>query len=877
MSATNLKNLIAKLNTTCQQALEAAAGVCVARTHYNIEIEHWLLKLLGTENNDLLLILNHYGIVIDTLLQDLQNSLERLKTGNVRAPSLSQSVVDWCREAWLLTTLEYELSQTRSGILLLALLQDDSLARIAQSISRQFAKIPIDSLRTSFFQIIENSTENQHIHSEAGNISLHSAQTKTPALDQYTVDLTEQARQGRIDPVIGRDNEIRQIIDILTRRRQNNPILTGEAGVGKTAVVEGFALRVVKGDVPSSLKDVAIRCLDLGLLQAGAGVKGEFENRLKSVINEIKKSLQPVILFIDEAHTLIGAGGQAGQGDAANLLKPELARGELRTIAATTWSEYKKYFEQDAALVRRFQVIKIDEPSVAQATSMLQGMVAMLEEHHKVRIQNEAISEAARLSDRYLYGRQLPDKAVSLLDTACAKVAISNITTPAAIEDYEHQIAQLKLERSLLLRDKETGIEHVDEFTLIDQNIAKLEDEYLKLQQQWQQERECIQKMHELYQVIVGNMSSTNDTKIDKLALQQQLMELTKKLKEIQGERPLMQPWVDGQVVAEIIGNWTGIPVGRMVRDEIHTLLKLKENLQKRIIGQSHALQAVAESIQTSRAKMTDPRKPIGIFLFVGTSGVGKTETALALAELLYGSQQNLTTINMSEFKEEHKVSTLVGAPPGYVGYGQGGVLTEAVRRRPYSLILLDEMEKAHPGVQDVFYQIFDKGIIRDSEGRDIDFKNTIIIMTSNACSDLITKLCADPETMPDSVGLTEALQPELLKIFKPAFLGRVQIIPYFPLDDINLRKIIELQLSRIKKRIFINHQAEFTYTTHVVDYILQRCQQVETGARTIEHLLNTSLLPELSTKFLLSMADGKKIKTIHIDAKEGGFNYVIH
>lgn len=874
----NLKSLVSKLNPTCQRALEAAAGMCLSRTHYNVEIEHWLLKLLDEPNSDLTLICNHYQIDVDLLKKDLLTSLDHLKTGNGRTPALSQNIVDLCRQAWLLASLEYGIDFCHSGHLLLALLQDEGLARLAKSISKQFNKISADNLQTEMRQLVATSQETTSTAVPTGS-QVSDPKTKTKnqaALDQYTVDLTELARQGKIDPVLGRDHEVRQIIDILTRRRQNNPILTGEAGVGKTAVVEGFALRVVSGDVPPSLKNIIIRRLDLGLLQAGAGIKGEFENRLKSVINEVKSSAQPVILFIDEAHTLIGAGGQAGQGDAANLLKPELARGELRTIAATTWSEYKKYFEQDPALTRRFQVVKVEEPTEASAITMLQGMVDMLEKHHGVHILNEAVNESVRLSSRYLTGRQLPDKAVSLLDTACARVAVAQAATPPTIEDNQRQIEQLETAKRILNHDTDLGISREDQLDDINQQKEQLEIKLKQLNQQWDDERKLIKEMHECYQQIKNYTSASEDNTNKKRELQSHIEVLTNQLQKVQGEFPLMQPWVDEQSVAAVIGGWTGIPVGRMVHNEIDAILTLSESLQHRIIGQTHALQAIGESVKTSRAKLTDPRKPIGVFLFTGPSGVGKTETALALAELLYGSEQNLTIINMSEFKEEHKVSTLVGAPPGYVGYGQGGVLTEAVRRKPYSLLLLDEMEKAHPGVHDIFYQVFDKGIIRDSEGRDIDFKNTLIIMTSNACTDVITKLCNNSKTIPDVDALADSIQPELLKLFKPAFLGRVQIIPFYPLSDENMKKIIELQLRRVQKRIKENHRAELTYHPDVINYILERCNQTETGARTIEHLLNRSLLPELSTHLLTHLAENKTIQGIKVNITDSKFDYEI-
>jgi type VI secretion system protein VasG len=701
-------------------------------------------------------------------------------------------------------------------------------------------------------------------------------------LDQYTVDLTERAKSGKIDPVLGRDAEIRQIIDILTRRRQNNPILTGEAGVGKTAVVEGFALRIAADDVPPDLRGVSLRSLDLGLLQAGAGMKGEFENRLKSVIDEVKSSTKPIIMFIDEAHTLIGAGGAAGQNDAANLLKPALARGEMRTIAATTWAEYKKYFERDPALTRRFQVVKVEEPTEPVAVDMMRGLVGTLEKHHKVRILTEGIEEAVRLSRRYIPSRQLPDKAVSLLDTACARVAMSQNATPAAIEDGRRQLTLIATDMDILEREGAIGTDHAERLKDLKDRKAHLEADLVKLEERWKAEAELVKKIRALHDQITTAFdaekkgdAAAKDKPVDADALRKDLATQEEALKKLQGESPLLKVTVDGQAVAEVVANWTGIPVGRMMSDEIRTVLNLKDRLEERVIGQSHALEAIAQTVWTSRARLSDQRKPIGVFMMVGTSGTGKTETALALADLLYGGEQNMTVINMTEFKEEHKVSMLLGSPPGYVGYGEGGVLTEAVRRRPYSVILLDEIEKAHPGVQDVFFQVFDKGMMKDGEGRDIDFKNCIIIMTSNAGTDLIHKLFADPETAPDAAGLGEALRPELLKSFKPAFLGRTAIVPYFPLSDDVIKKIVELNLNRIKKRYAEGYRATFTWSPALVDSIAARCKEVESGARNIEHILSRGMLPGLSALVLGRLADGKAIGTVKVDVdKDGGFTY---
>jgi type VI secretion system protein VasG len=879
MAGIDLKSLVGRLNDPSRRALEAAAGLTLSRTHYNVEIEHWLLKLADMADGDVAAILRHFEADHGRFLVDLNRSLDRMKTGNARAPSLSPDIVDLVKQAWLLASVEHGLSRVRSGHLLWALVADETLARRARDASGQLLRIQPDVLKRDFAAITAGSAEAASAMLAAERPAGAAEADGTPrpgssaALDQFTIDLTARAKAGEIDPVLGRDTEIRQVVDILTRRRQNNPILTGEAGVGKTAVVEGFALRISQGDVPPALKDVVVRTLDLGLLQAGAGVRGEFENRLKSVIEEVKASPRPTIVFIDEAHTLIGAGGAAGQGDAANLLKPALARGELRTIAATTWAEYKKYFEKDAALTRRFQVVKIDEPSEPLAIAMVRGMVDTLEKHHRVRILDEAVVEAVRLSARYIPSRQLPDKAVSLIDTACARVAMSQSAIPAPIEDRQRRLALIDTEVGILDREMASGADHAARKTELIEERAKLATELEELKARWEKEKA-------LAADIAATRSAIEDAActVDKDAPRQKLAALTSELRALQGEQPLIFPVVDGQAVAEIVESWTGIPAGRMQSDEIRTVLDLKQAMERRIVGQAHALEAVAQAIRTSRAKLTDPRKPIGVFLMVGTSGTGKTETALTLADLLYGGEQNMTVINMSEFKEEHKVSLLMGSPPGYVGYGEGGVLTEAVRRRPYSVVLLDEMEKAHPGVQDVFYQVFDKGMMKDGEGRDIDFKNTVIIMTSNAGTDLISKLFADPETAPDAAGLAEALRPELMKYFKPAFLGRVTLVPYFPLSPEVIRQIVELQLGRIQRRVFDSYRAGFSYEPGLVETIAARCTESASGARNIENILSRTLLPELSADVLSRLAEGESIGTVSVGmSPSGSFQYTIN
>ncbi|MBS0644708.1 MAG: type VI secretion system ATPase TssH [Proteobacteria bacterium] len=873
----DLKSLIGRFNDHCRRALEAAAGLTLSRSHYNVEIEHWLLKLTEPVNTDLRLIFRHFEVDEGRFLADLNASLDRLRTGNARPPGLSPDIIDAAKQAWLLASVEHGLARLRSGHVLWALLSDQVLARRTLDISGQLRRIQPDVLQRDFAAILDGSDEAASARSIA-EAATPDATTASPlggttaVLDQYTINLTARARAGKIDPIVGRDTEIRQVIDILTRRRQNNPILTGEAGVGKTAVVEGFALRIALGDVPDALKGVIVRTLDLGLLQAGAGVKGEFENRLKSVIEETRASPQPIILFIDEAHTLIGAGGGAGQNDAANLLKPALARGELRTIAATTWAEYKKYFEKDAALTRRFQVVKVEEPEEGVAIAMVRGLVGMLESHHKVRILDEAITQAVRLSARYIPSRQLPDKAVSLIDTACARVGMSQTAVPAPIEDLQRRLALIDAEIGILNREVASGAAHATRILELEEERRNAADRLAALEARWADERALAERIAATRAALEAAPQAD-----EALARRTSLNELSGQLRSLQGDQPLIFPVVDGQAVAAIVENWTGIPAGRMRADEIRTVLQLQQAMGKRIIGQPHALEAIAQSIHTARARLTDPRKPIGVFLMVGTSGVGKTETALALADLLYGGEQNLTTINMSEFKEEHKVSLLMGSPPGYVGYGEGGVLTEAVRRRPYSVLLLDEMEKAHPGVQDIFYSVFDKGAMKDSEGRDIDFKNTVIIMTSNAGTDLITRLFADPETAPDAAGLAEALHPELLKYFRPAFLGRVTLVPYFPLSDDIVRQIVDLQLGRIRQRVWDSYRAAFEYSPGVAELVAARCKEGSSGARNVENILSRTLLPELSAQVLARLAGGEGVSRIVIDAQPtGSFQYTV-
>jgi type VI secretion system protein VasG len=882
MVAVDLKSVVGRLSEVGRRQLEAAAGLTLSRSHYNVEIEHVLLKLVEAAGSDITAILRKREVDAGRVGAELTRALDRLRTGNARAPALSPDIVTWLREAWLIASLEANAARIRSGHLLAALLSDDALARALKDSSPTLSALPADAIRRNLAELSAGSEEGAQAEAAAAA----APGTAAPAgeaprgggpLEQFCTDLTAQAKAGRIDPILGRDAEIRQMVDILTRRRQNNPILTGEPGVGKTAVVEGLALRIAAGDVPAALKNVKLMSLDLGLLQAGAGVKGEFENRLKGVIDTVKASPTPIVMFIDEAHTLIGAGGQAGQNDAANLLKPALARGELRCVAATTWAEYKKYFEKDAALTRRFQVVKVEEPSEPLAMAMLRGLVKTLEKHHGVRILDEAIEDAVKLSARFIPSRQLPDKGVSLLDTACARVAMSQASVPAPVEDRIRRIELVATELGAIGRELATGADHAARIAALEADRDKAQAELDALNARWEQEKALVARMRDLRaRAESAALDLTPGAPAeDQAAIRAELAEAAASLKALQGEEPLVHPVVDGQAVAEVVATWTGIPVGRMVSDEIKTVLNLKQKLMERVVGQDHALDAIAQAIRTSRAGLTDPRKPIGVFLMAGTSGVGKTETALAVADLLYGGEQNLTVINMSEFKEEHKVSLLMGSPPGYVGYGEGGVLTEAVRRRPYSVVLLDEMEKAHPGVQDVFYQVFDKGQMKDGEGRDIDFRNTVVIMTSNAGTDTIAKLCADPDTAPDPGPLRDALQPDLLKVFKPAFLGRCNVVIYYPLADEILKRICVLKLRSIGKRVMENYGVPLHFDDSVPETIVSRCKEVESGARNIDNILSRTLLPELSAGILARLAEGLEITRVQVGVDDAGsFRY---
>ncbi len=881
-----LRSLIAKLDAELRNAVEAAAGTCLSRTHYDIEIEHLLLKALDATDTDLFFALKFFGVDRSRLATEIQRALDKLKTGNARTPSLSPSLVRLLTQAWTLGSIDLGAQRIRTGHVLLALVSDEELSRKIVAELPSLGTVNAEALRSTFDTIVVESVEARAQLASSGGPVMPGAASggapgarpggQQPFLDQYTVDLTANARAGKIDPVLGRDTEVRQLVDILTRRRQNNPILVGEAGVGKSAVVEGFARRIAEGDVPPPLQGVTLRTLDLALLQAGAGVKGEFENRLKGLIDEVKKSPIPIILFIDEAHTMIGAGGAAGQNDAANLLKPALARGELRTIAATTWSEYKKFFEKDPALSRRFQLVKIDEPSEATCMLMMRGVVPSLEKHHNVRITDDGLEAAVRLSHRYLPDRQLPDKAVSVLDTACARLALGQSSTPAAVEDARRVLQDLEVQERVLRRETAVGVNHSERLTGIDALRESTATKLTAMEARWEQERILVETIRGLRQQLEAGVQSpaAEDTSAAD-ALRVELALRKAELDTMQGETPLVRVTVDASIVGEVIGGWTGIPVGSMMRDELGTLLQLETHLGVRVIGQDHALEAIARRMRTSKVGIEDPNKPKGVFLLVGPSGVGKTETAIQLSEMLYGGERNMITINMSEFQEAHTVSTLKGSPPGYVGYGEGGVLTEAVRRRPYSVVLLDEIEKAHPDVLELFFQVFDKGVMDDGEGRQIDFKNSVIILTTNAGTETIMKLTADAESMPFPEAMAAALKPELDAAFKPAFLGRTVVIPYYPIRDENLKSIVRLKLAKIARRLHEVHRVKLEYGDDLVTQVAARCTEVQSGARNVDNILTNTLLPEVSTLLLTALVEGQRTTSVavNVDA-QGEFTY---
>ncbi|MBN1508264.1 MAG: type VI secretion system ATPase TssH [Sedimentisphaerales bacterium] len=911
--------LFGKLNPLAYKSIESATMFCKLRGNPYVELAHWIQQILQLQDSDLHHIIRHFEINPSTLAKDVVEELDRLPRGATSISDLSAHVEESVERGWVYGSLLFGDSSIRTGHLIVGILKTSGLRNVVTRMSPEFARIKLDDLTDRFAGIVKGSPEEalpthdgtSRQVAQGTEPMAPAAMGKQEALARFSTDLTAKARSGEMDPIVGRDAEIRQMMDVLMRRRQNNPILTGEAGVGKTAVVEGFAQRIARGDVPQPLREVTLRTLDVGLLQAGASVKGEFENRLRQVIEEVQSSPKPIILFIDEAHTLIGAGGAAGTGDAANLLKPALARGTLRTIAATTWSEYKKYIEKDPALTRRFQVIKVDEPAEDRAVLMMRTISSMLEKHHQVQVLDEALDAAVRLSSRYIPDRQLPDKAVSLIDTACARVAISQYAMPPEVESCRRHIEALETELEILGRETATGTDHTAREAAITESLKTERDRLRQLEARWAEEQELVASIL----AIRARLRTSGDGKIgppggkdkpdspaagdkpgrtsaqpekaatepeqgkkdprpDRESLLAELRTLQRKLDALQGESPLILPCVDAKAVSSVVAHWTGIPVGGMVKNEIEAVLNLTEKLRQRVIGQDQALEAITRRIKTSRARLENPHRPIAVMLLLGPSGVGKTETAIALAETLYGGEQNLITINMSEFQEAHTVSTLKGSPPGYVGYGEGGVLTEAVRRRPYSIVLLDEVEKAHHDVHEIFFQVFDRGQMEDAEGRLIDFKNTIILLTSNVGSELIMDLCKDPRLMPEHDAICKALRKPLLKTFPAALLGRLVVVPYAPISDEVLKQIIRLQLDRVGHRIRENHGIPFAYSDEVVALIATRCTEVESGARTVDAILTNTVLPEISRELLSRFLEGKKAARVHVGVTDGSLTY---
>ena len=900
MSEISRVSLFGKLNKLGYQAVESATVFCKMRGNPYVEVVHWFHQLLQGPDSDLHRIVKKYELDPSKIASEMTAALDALPRGASSISDLSSHIENAMERAWVYGSLLYNSNQVRTGYLILGMLKTPALKNILIGMSAEFSKINADDLAENFIVITDGSPEDRlapqdgsatgggAVPGEASGAMSPAAMGKEEALTQFCTDMTEQARNGDIDPIVGRDEEIRQIVDVLMRRRQNNPILTGEAGVGKTAVVEGFALRIARGDVPPALQGSRLLSLDVGLLQAGASMKGEFENRLRSVIDEVQASTVPIIMFIDETHTLVGAGGAAGTGDAANLLKPALARGTLKTVGATTWAEYKKHIEKDPALSRRFQVVAVEEPSIPKAVMMMRGIASMLEKHHNVQILDEGLDAAVSMSARYIPARQLPDKSVSVLDTACARVAISQHAVPAEVDDSRKSIESYIIELGIIDRDETAGYDVDDRRKSAKAGKAEEEKRLAILDKRWAKEKAVVVDVLDLRAKLreggapVDGEAADGEVAVevsplsakDRKKLLKDLKAKNAELTKLQGEDPLILPIVDAQAVASVVGDWTGIPVGKMVSNEMDTILNLDKHLAKRIIGQDHAMKMISKRIQTSRAGLDNPSKPIGVFMLAGTSGVGKTEAALALAEVLYGGEQNVITINMSEYQEAHTVSSLKGAPPGYVGYGEGGVLTEAVRRKPYSIVLLDEVEKAHPDVHEIFFQVFDKGVMEDGEGRVIDFKNTLILLTSNAGSELIMDMCSDPELLPDPEGLAKALREPLLKIFPPALLGRLVTIPFYPLSPYMIAEITKLQLGRIEKRVVSTHNVPFEYTDAVVELIVSRCQEIESGGRMIDAIVTNTMLPDISGEFLRRMMEGKAIKKVSIDAKKDEFTY---
>lgn len=883
----NLSSLIQRLHPIAKVALEDAAALAVSEKANEVQIEHYLLSLLERPNSDFDVLLSHFDCSENLLRQSVRSTLDTNTKGNGSKPVFSALLIEWLQESWLVSSLDLSETQIRSGALLLTLVSNP-LRYGQHGYASILEAVNPDSLKRNFAELTSHSIEAQVATSEKTQ-----AREDGSALSKFTTDFTGKARKGEIDPVFCRDQEIRQIVDILARRRKNNPIAVGEPGVGKTAVVEGLALKIVQGDVPDNLKGVELYGLDMGLLQAGASVKGEFEKRLNAVLDEVKNSPTPIILFIDEAHTLVGGGNQAGGSDAANLLKPALARGEVKTIAATTWSEYKKYFEKDPALARRFQLVKLDEPSPEQAALIIRGLRPAYEKSHNVYVRDDAITAAAALSARYISGRQLPDKAIDVLDTACARVNISLNAIPASVETLQQELAAQQRELEALERDalQQTGDKH-SLANIPDLKLAMetTKEELAEQEAQWHKEKEQIQEMialrSRLHELVFGKVNeeelvvdedSEQDvspyTEMDEEAVRIAISACQEQLDAIRKGNPLVHFEVGPDEVSHVISDWTGIPMGKMLQDEAETTLKLKESLTQSIKGQEYAIDALSEGIQTAKAGLGNPDAPTGVFLLVGPSGVGKTETARAIADQMFGGERFMTTINMSEFQEKHTVSRLIGSPPGYVGYGEGGMLTEAVRQRPYSVVLLDEVEKADPEVLNLFYQVFDKGTLNDGEGRTIDFKNTLIIMTSNLATHEIESLVHQSKDIDANI-IAEAIRPTLNQHFKPALLARMSVLPFVPLSDEAMTEIIHHKLNKVSQRLHSHHKLSLNYEESLVNFVLGNCRLAETGARNIDAVINRQLLPQLSTQLLVHDKDDSHTQiTVSVD-EQGTLTY---
>ncbi|MBN1290605.1 MAG: type VI secretion system ATPase TssH [Candidatus Latescibacteria bacterium] len=867
MVTVDMKELLLRLNAYCTNALQSSAGLCVSRTHYEVTVEHFFLKILEDSRSDWSLIFRQFDLDVGRVQKSLEGVLEEHKTGNAAKPVFSPLLLDLIQESWMIASIDMGERKIRSGAILMTFLSKPALFATGRYVD-MIKEISRENLAKDFWAITKESIETKTAEKDTAAAAHGSEKGEGSFLSRFCNDFTQKAMDGKIDPVFGRDSEIRQIIDILARRRKNNPICVGEPGVGKTAVIEGLALRIIEGDVPDILQNVSLIELDMGLLEAGAGMKGEFENRLKGVISEVKSSEKPIIMFIDEAHTLIGAGGSAGGGDAANLLKPALARGELRTVAATTWKEYKKYFEKDPALARRFQPVKLDEPSVETAALILRGIKPGYESSHKVIIRDDAITTAAELADRYITGRFLPDKAIDLLDTSCARIKINLVSKPPVLENKERIVQAAEREKKGMERDKTNGL-NIDEekYMEIIKTIEKVSKEAEKIRERWQKEKDAAAKVIEIRDRLQEIGEKDGDKKKE---LKKELEKADKELIKLQGDEPLIQIEVNPDVVAQVVSDWTGIPMGKVLKDEAKTIINLADQLKDRVKGQDHAVNAMTEVIKAAKAGIKNPDQPLGVFLLAGPSGVGKTEVSISLADILFGSDKNAVTINMSEFQEAHSVSRLVGSPPGYVGYGEGGMLTEAVRQKPYSVVILDECEKAHLDVMNLFYQVFDKGTLTDSEGKDVNFKNTIIILTSNLASDIIQEMTNADERPPVDV-ITSAIRPVLSNHFKPALLGRMTVIPFFSLDKEAMKTIVELKLGKVRKTLMENNKMTLNYTKAVIDQIAARCTEVETGARNIEYILNGNILPHMAQEILTHMTEDEMPSQVNLGVDKKG------